>query len=348
MGPITNKYSKLSRIVAVLAVVLSGILACSESASLAETTDLEGIVEATVALPEATHTPEQTPTASPTSTPTQGEKFRDQVLEIAEGYVYNFEVIVYLFDEVNYQGRQISDEDWQFALVVELQEIAKKNRELEKLTVPADHSVTESDLDAVVNNYDRYVRLLIEGVEEEDNSKITEAVEASKEGHRALEELVSEVVEWEKETKDGEEPEHTPISSEVVMDAFRIVGESVPEVESILGEPVEVISNDDDDDKLAGGEDRIYAWGNYEFLVSFDREGIARLFQVWRGLSEEGYQLEDYRELFSRFGASVERAPDLKNQLIWEWSDYQGYQIRVAASQGVVHSIQIAQVAYAP
>ena len=50
-----------------------------------------------------------------------------------------------------------------------------------------------------------------------------------------------------------------------------------------------ITPNDDSDDNLAGGEYRDYEIGNYVVFVSYASNGIARVFQVLEGLSDDGY-----------------------------------------------------------
>jgi hypothetical protein len=118
---------------------------------------------------------------------------------------------------------------------------------------------------------------------------------------------------------------------EIIINVAEILNKTVAEVEAILGTATYVTPNDDNDDILAGGEYRDYEIGKYGFFVSFDRNGIAKGFQIMDGLSDEDYSLDDWGLLLPRFGLVIQSPPDESAPAALYWYDYQGYGIAVAA-----------------
>jgi hypothetical protein len=136
----------------------------------------------------------------------------------------------------------------------------------------------------------------------------------------------------------------TPIQS--LVDVYNILGKPVNEVETILGATVLITPNDDNDDNLAGGEYRDYEIGKYSVFVAYDKNGIARVFQVMDGLSVENYSLTQWKEILPQFGVYIKTPPERIAPLAVYWDNYNGYFIAVAGDP--VWTVQIAEAEYHP
>lgn len=151
-----------------------------------------------------------------------------------------------------------------------------------------------------------------------------------------------------------EQPTQTPEplpTAEHVVDVYSLLGKSVGEVENILGQPVLITPNDDNDDNLAGGEYRDYEIGNYAVSISYDKDGIARVFQILDGLSDENYSVTEWGIVLSKFGIFPNSLPDREAPAAVYWEDDNGYFIAVVASSSSgepVWTVQISEVAYKP
>ena len=73
-----------------------------------------------------------------------------------------------------------------------------------------------------------------------------------------------------------------------------------------------ITPNDDNDDNLAGGEYRDYEIGNYVVFVAYDKNGIARVFQVLDGLSNENYSITEWDLILPKFGFFLGHHPNGK------------------------------------
>ena len=138
---------------------------------------------------------------------------------------------------------------------------------------------------------------------------------------------------------------------EPLVDVFTILGRSVDDVEIILGTSVLVTPNNDFDDDLAGGEYRDYVLGKYSVFVAYDKNGVARVFQVLDGLSNENYSLDEWKVFLPKFGINVSSRPSREAPAALYWDNYRGYFIAVIASSvkgQPVESIQVAQLGYEP
>ena len=136
-----------------------------------------------------------------------------------------------------------------------------------------------------------------------------------------------------------------------LVDVLGILGKSVNEVEGILGSSVWITPNDDFDDNLAGGEYRDYEIGGYVVFVAYDSNGIARVFQILEGLSDENYSIMDWDQILPKFGVLPGSPPDREAQAAVYWDNYDGYFIAVVASSTSgkpVWTVQISEAAYQP
>ena len=142
-------------------------------------------------------------------------------------------------------------------------------------------------------------------------------------------------------------PTIEPTSSvEIVVDVPGILGKSVSEVENLFGIATLITPNDDNDDNLAGGEYRDYQINKYSVTIAYDKTGVARVFQVMDGMSDENYALDDWNIILPKFGIQINVSPDREAPLAVYWDNYNGYFIVVAGQP--VWSVQIAQAEYHP
>ena len=133
---------------------------------------------------------------------------------------------------------------------------------------------------------------------------------------------------------------------EIVVDVPGILGKSVSEVENLIGESTLITPNDDNDDNLAGGEYRDYQIDRYTVSIAYDKTGIARVFFILDGMSDENYALEDWNIILPKFGVQIGVSPDRKALLAVYWDNYNGYFIAVAGDP--VWTVQIAEYKYHP
>ena len=138
---------------------------------------------------------------------------------------------------------------------------------------------------------------------------------------------------------------------EPLVNVLDILGKPVNEVESILGSSVWITPNDDNDDNLAGGEYRDYEIGGYVVFVAYDSNGIARVFQVLDGLSDENYSIMEWDQILPKFGVFLDSPPQREVLAAVYWDNYAGYFIAVVASNTSgkpVWTVQISEAAYKP
>jgi hypothetical protein len=139
----------------------------------------------------------------------------------------------------------------------------------------------------------------------------------------------------------------TPTAIESLLDVFSILGKPVIEVEAVIGSTILITPNDDnDDDNLSGGEYRDYIIGKYSVFVAYDKNGIARVFQVMDGLSDENYSPTQWKLILPQFGVYIDTPPERTAPLAVYWDNYNGYFIAVAGNP--VWTVQIAEAEYRP
>ena len=135
----------------------------------------------------------------------------------------------------------------------------------------------------------------------------------------------------------------TPVSN-LILSVPMILGRSVSQVEAIAGSPFDIVPFDSDTPELEGGASRYYDIGKYSVFVDFDRNGVARGFQVWDGLDGDRYSLNEWRTLLPRFGLAVTTPPDRVAGAAMYWNDYQGYKITIAASSSSGRPVWTVQI----
>jgi len=138
----------------------------------------------------------------------------------------------------------------------------------------------------------------------------------------------------------------TPTAIESLVDVYSILGKPVNEAEAILGSTILITPNDDNDDNLSGEEYRDYELGKYGVSVSYDKNGIARVFQVMDGLSDENYSLTQWEQILPQFGVYINTAPERTAPSAVYWDNYNGYFIAVVGDP--VWTVQIAEAEYRP
>ncbi|CAG0956712.1 hypothetical protein ANAEL_00383 [Anaerolineales bacterium] len=141
-------------------------------------------------------------------------------------------------------------------------------------------------------------------------------------------------------------PTATPTTSEALIDVYSILGKPVNEVEAILGSTILITPNDDADEVLVGGEWRDYKLEKYTVMVSYDKNGVARIFTITDGLSDENYSPTQWNNILPQFGVYVNVPPERTAPMAVYWDNYQGYFIAVAGDP--VWTVQIAEVGYRP
>ncbi len=115
----------------------------------------------------------------------------------------------------------------------------------------------------------------------------------------------------------------------IIVDVPRIVGASIDAVDGLLGEP---------DDAFEwypgsiaqlplGGSERDYTVRSYTVWVLFDPQGIAKGIIVQVGLAADGYPLDKWPVILSRFGLGYTKAPDFKSSMGLRWNNSNGYTI---------------------
>jgi hypothetical protein len=135
----------------------------------------------------------------------------------------------------------------------------------------------------------------------------------------------------------------------LIIDVKNLLGKNIPEVENILGGTIEINPITDSNDILAGGEYRDYYIGKYLVFLTFDKDGIARGFQVLEGLRDENYSINDWEELLLRFGLDVTSVADKTAPAAKYWYDYDGFGIAIVASSSSgapVWTVQVMEAEY--
>ena len=109
----------------------------------------------------------------------------------------------------------------------------------------------------------------------------------------------------------------------------RIVGSSIDAVDFMLGQPLDAFDwyAGDIAQLPLGGSERDYAVGNYQVWVLFNPKGVAQGVTVQIGLAENGYGLDQWPVILSRFGFGYTRAPDETSGMYLRWRNSNGYSI---------------------
>lgn len=135
--------------------------------------------------------------------------------------------------------------------------------------------------------------------------------------------------------------------TETIVDVPAILGKPVADVEKSVGKSIEILplKVGDSLELPDGGEARLYRRGEYAFYMYYDRNGIAKGFQLTEGLGGN-YALDRWGVLLMRFGFSISRLPDVEAPATRRWNNFNGYKIEIVASRidGPVWTVKISKV----
>ncbi|MGD8791041.1 MAG: SIR2 family protein [Anaerolineae bacterium] len=139
-------------------------------------------------------------------------------------------------------------------------------------------------------------------------------------------------------------------TSDLIVNVTDLLGKSVTTIEDRFGKGLERLPFlvGDTEDLPRGGESRKYQCGEFSFYVFLDRRGVARGFQVIKGLKRHSYSLDQWGTLLRRFGLGVYRLPDREAQSALHWDNFRGFKISLIAggSDGFVWSVKIWQAEF--
>lgn len=144
-------------------------------------------------------------------------------------------------------------------------------------------------------------------------------------------------------------PTDTALSIPLTINVPGLLGNTVSEVEIILGSAMEV--DPINDGNLVGGEYRDYQIDNYYVFIGYDETGIARMFQVLEGLSSMNYSTSQWAMILPIFGVNNTTSPDQTAPAAVYWDNYNGLFIAIMATSSSgkpVWTVQIAQIQYRP
>ena len=115
----------------------------------------------------------------------------------------------------------------------------------------------------------------------------------------------------------------------IIVEVPRIVGASIDAVDRMLGEPDDAFDwyAGDITQLPLGGSERDYTVRGYTVWVLFDPQGIAKGIIVQIGLAADGYRLDKWPVILSRFGLGYTKAPDFKSSMALRWNNSNGYLI---------------------
>lgn len=115
----------------------------------------------------------------------------------------------------------------------------------------------------------------------------------------------------------------------IIVEVPRIVGASIDAVDRMLGEPDDAFDwyAGDITQLPLGGSERDYTVRGYTVWVLFDPQGIAKGIIVQIGLAADGYRLDKWPVILSRFGLGYTKAPDFKSSMALRWNNSNGYVI---------------------
>ena len=135
-------------------------------------------------------------------------------------------------------------------------------------------------------------------------------------------------------------------ASYIIVDTSQILVSSITGVDQMLGAPFDSFTwyPGDVEQLPAGGSERDYQVGKYQVYVLFDTTGRARGVTVQIGLSSEGYRLDKWPLILSRFGVGYTSSPDIIAPRGLHWLYANGYDIQISGQP--VDSFQIYKLPY--
>lgn len=135
-------------------------------------------------------------------------------------------------------------------------------------------------------------------------------------------------------------------TSYIIVDTSKILASSIAGVDQMLGAPFDGFAwyPGDVEQLPAGGSERDYQVGKYQVYVLFDTAGRARGVTVQVGLSSDGYRLDKWPLILSRFGLGYTSSPDIIAPRGLHWLYANGYDIQISGQP--VDSFQIYKLPY--
>ncbi len=135
-------------------------------------------------------------------------------------------------------------------------------------------------------------------------------------------------------------------ASYIIVDTSQVLASSIAGVDQMLGAPFDGFTwyPGDVEQLPAGGSERDYQVGKYQVYVLFDTAGRARGVTVQVGLSSNGYRLDKWPLILSRFGVGYTASPDIIAPRGLHWLYANGYDIQISGQP--VDSFQIYKLPY--
>lgn len=135
-------------------------------------------------------------------------------------------------------------------------------------------------------------------------------------------------------------------ASYIIVDTSQVLASSIAGVDQMLGAPFDGFTwyPGDVEQLPAGGSERDYQVGKYQVYVLFDTAGRARGVTVQVGLSSNGYRLDKWPLILSRFGVGYTSSPDIIAPRGLHWLYANGYDIQISGQP--VDSFQIYKLPY--
>lgn len=143
--------------------------------------------------------------------------------------------------------------------------------------------------------------------------------------------------------KASDVPPETPIIESTpedrIVDLFDILNRNILDVEKILGQPTEKFSLDPDIYIPEGGYHRTYVYKGFTIYVDYDKNFVAKYFQIVEGLREYKYSFDDWWLLTDRLNLYLRENPEKSNNAL-VWRNEYGFFIRIFRDSDV-WSIQV-------
>lgn len=125
----------------------------------------------------------------------------------------------------------------------------------------------------------------------------------------------------------------TPLPEDFILDMSALIGKLMPQVEKVLGEPVDITPFDPGDSVIVtgAGEWRDYQVGKYWFFTVFDAQGKLHSIMLEGGLEDHGYTLADWKLVLPIVGIDTIREPDKTALAAVIWNNLEGNKVDVSA-----------------
>lgn len=128
---------------------------------------------------------------------------------------------------------------------------------------------------------------------------------------------------------------------DLIVDIYKILNKNVSSVEAIIGKPRTgwSVKKGEYIHLPNGGYTRIYNYNEFEFVIDYDNNNIAKYFQITEGLREYNYSLTEWHKITSRLNIYNLPDPEFSSHAV-KWDNPKGYFIRIF-KDSTVWSIQI-------